>query len=111
MSNIINIGMTKETLPTLNNPATSSDILEGKEAIGSDKEVITGSYVPPITPTPKSITYSAYMTHSGDESYSLRLDRNSGSFKPSVTASIGQSVYVNTDTTSRTVEIRTTINY
>lgn len=111
MSNIINVGVVKETLPTLNNPATSSDILEGKEAIGSDKKVITGSYVPPTTPTPKSITYTAHYPGSEGTIPALKLDFGSSSYERSVTASIGQSIYVDSGLAFRPLEIRTTINY
>lgn len=54
LSNVINFGIVKESLPELTNPAVASDIMEGKEAIGSNKGIIVGTYVPPTPP-------SAYM--------------------------------------------------
>lgn len=54
MPNIIEFGTVQESLPELTNPAVASDIMEGKEVIGGNKEIIVGTYAPPTPP-------SAYM--------------------------------------------------
>lgn len=57
MSNIINVGVTKEILPTLNNPATESDIILNKQAIGQNKEIITGNVLLAGAPFSKEIQF------------------------------------------------------
>lgn len=57
MPNIINFGMVKETLPTLTNPATESDIILNKQAIGQNKEIITGNVLLAGAPFSKEIEF------------------------------------------------------
>lgn len=90
MPNIIDFGMVKETLPILTNPATSTDIANGKEAIGSNKEIITGTATlaneifakytldqvatgSSSTTRDKPIIWLSPTTSSGNTSYNLTL--------------------------------------
>ena len=59
MSNIINFGTTKEILPTLTNPATALDIILNKQAIGQNKEIITGNVLFAGAPFSKEIEFAS----------------------------------------------------
>lgn len=49
--------MVKETLPILTNPATESDIILNKQAIGQNKEIITGNVLLAGAPFSKEIQF------------------------------------------------------